>query len=183
MPLKTFGANGQGYESDILRALYWAVNAGAHVINMSFSMTQYSREMQTALSYAVSQNLICVAAAGNNGTAAVVYPAGYQTVMGVGSTNLMDERSSFSNFGQDVWVAAPGENITSTYPYGTYATGSGTSFSAPFVAGAAALLVNQNANGDESSASSAIAHAKAIGQNMGNGRLDIYVALSANLNP
>jgi len=65
--------------------------------------------------------------------------------MGVASTTDQDTRSSFSNFGMIVWVAAPGEAIVTTYPFNTYAAGWGTSFSAPFVSGGAALLHNLNA--------------------------------------
>lgn len=181
MPLKTFEANGQGYLSDILRAIYWAAGSGARVLNMSFSTPSYSREFETALDYAANQNLISVAAAGNNGNQAVVYPAGFRKdVMGVASTNMMDERSSFSNYGpQDVWVAAPGEGIISTYPFNTYAAGWGTSFSAPFVSGTAALLLDMRPGTNESSASEAIANAKRIKPDLGNGRLDVYQALSA----
>ncbi len=181
MPLKTFQANGEGYLSDILHAVYWAATSGARVINMSFSTPAYSREFETALDYAASQNLISVAAAGNNGNQAVVYPAGFRKdVMGVASTTLMDQRSSFSNYGPyDVWVAAPGEGIISTYPFATYAAGWGTSFSAPFVSGTAALLLNIHSDANQSSASNAIANAKRLRPDLGNGRLDVYQALSA----
>ena len=63
--------------------------------------------------------------------------------MGAASTNDSDQRSTFSNYGnQVVWVAAPGEAIVTTYPFGFYAAGWGTSFSSPFVAGTASLVVN-----------------------------------------
>ena len=113
----------------------------------------------------------------------MVYPAGLQYVMGVASTNNQDQRSTFSNYGnQIVWVAAPGEAIITTYPFGTYAAGWGTSFSSPMVAGTASLMVNMQPQLNENQAAWAIAHAKWIGLNMGNGRLDVYGALSA-LNP
>lgn len=181
MPLKAFQANGQGYLSDILRAIYYAISSRVRVLNMSFSMPMYSVALQTALDYAASQNLICVAAAGNNDNSAVVYPAGFRSdVMGVASTNLMDQRSGFSDYGPlTVWVTAPGENIVSTYPFDSYAAGSGTSFSAPFVSGAAALLLNRQWNMNESSAAKAIANAQPIGQDLGYGRLDVYRAVAS----
>ena len=120
---------------------------------------------------------------GNDGTATVVYPAGFQNdVMGVGSTTLYGTRSTFSNYGSAVWVAAPGEGIISTYPFGTYAAGWGTSFSAPFVTGAVGLLTNLRLL-NEQSASSAIANADPIGGDLGHGELDVVKALNANLNP
>ena len=93
---------------------------------------------------------------------------------------INDTRSSFSNYGQNlVWVAAPGEGIVTLYPYGTYAAAWGTSFSAPFVSGAAALLLDKRGSLNYSIAASAIAHAKPISPELGQGRLDIYLAAQA----
>jgi subtilisin family serine protease len=80
-----------------------------------------------------------------------------------------------------VWVAAPGEGIISTYPFGTYAAGWGTSFSTPFVTGTVGLLANVQANMNERAASSDIAHAEYIGYGMGHGELDVVRALNAAL--
>ncbi|MHB8413511.1 MAG: S8 family peptidase [Candidatus Acidiferrales bacterium] len=180
MPLKAFHADGTGDLSDILRAIYYGVQNHVNVINMSFDLTSNSTELTKAINYASSHNVICVASAGNDGQQEIVYPAGLKNVMGVASTNDFDQRSSFSNYGnQVVWVAAPGENIVTTYPFGTYAASSGTSFSSPFVAGTAALILNMEPNANQSKAAAAIAHAQWIGYNMGNGRLDIYGALSS----
>lgn len=144
MPLKAFKADGTGYLSDVLRAIYFAVQNGARVINMSFSLSTYSQEMATAIKFASRNKVICVASAGNDGREEIVYPAALQDVMGVASTTNNDTRSTFSNFGVDlVWVAAPGEGVITTYPFGTYGAGWGTSFSAPFVSGAAALLLRR----------------------------------------
>jgi len=180
MPLKAFHADGTGDLSDILRAIYYGVQNHVNVINMSFDLTANSTELTDAINYAVSHNVICVASAGNDGEEEVVYPAGLKNVMGVASTTDFDQRSSFSNYGdQVVWVAAPGENIVTTYPFGSYAASSGTSFSSPFVAGTVALILNLQPHANQSQAASAIAHAKWIGDNMGNGRLDVYGALSS----
>jgi subtilisin family serine protease len=66
-----------------------------------------------------------------------------------------------------------------TYPFGTYAAGWGTSFSAPFVSGGAALLLNANASISPVAAAQAIAHAKQLSPDLGNGRLDLYCALNS----
>ncbi len=180
MPLKAFGANGQGYTSDVIRAIYWASSSGARVLNMSFNFLSYSSELETALTHAVSRGAICVAAAGNDGQRIAVYPASLSNIMGVASTGLTNQRSSFSNYGsQVVWVAAPGEGIITTYPYATYAAGWGTSFSTPFVSGTAALLLQANSSLDESGAASAIANATPVGDDLGNGLLDVYRALAS----
>jgi subtilisin family serine protease len=180
MPLKAFGADGTGYISDILRAIYWAVRSNVRVINMSFSTPVASPELRTALDYAVSRQLVCVASAGNGGMRTMVYPAGFDTMMGVASTDLADRKSTFSNYGETlVWVAAPGEAIISTYPFGTYAASWGTSFSTAFVAGTAALLLERRWSTDQGGASKAIANATPIDRDLGNGRLDVYRAVQS----
>jgi subtilisin family serine protease len=180
MPLKAFGADGTGNLSNILRAIYYAVQNHANVINMSFELSSSSAELNSAINYANSNSVICVASSGNDGQNEVVYPAGISGVMGVASTNYFDQRSSFSNYGnQIVWVAAPGENIVTTYPFGTYSVTSGTSFTSPMVAGAAALLLNLRPNLKPSVAAKAISNAHWIGPNMGYGELDVYWALQS----
>jgi len=179
MPLKAFHADGTGYLSDIVRAVYFAVQNQANVINMSFDFTSASVEMASAVSYANQNGITCVASVGNDGQQIVTYPASFASVMGVASTSNLDTRSSFSNFGSEVWVAAPGENIITTYPFGTYSAGSGTSFSSPFVAGGVALLRSLNSGIAPTDAAQAIAHAKQLTPELGNGRLDLYLALGS----
>lgn len=180
MPLKAFRADGSGYASDVMRAIYYAQKNGAKVINMSFSFALPSQELTTAIKSAASKGIILVASAGNDGKKISVYPASYSEVMGVGSTNSNDQRSSFSNYGsQVVWVAAPGEGIVTTYPYGTYAATWGTSFSTPFAAGTAALLVQVSNSANEDAAASSLANAVWISEELNNGRLNTYLAVEA----
>ncbi|MFZ0214231.1 MAG: S8 family serine peptidase [Candidatus Acidiferrales bacterium] len=180
MPLKAFSANGTGTLSNIISAIYYAVQNHVNVINMSFELSSSSTELTDAINYASSNNVVCAASSGNDGEEEVVYPAGLSNVMGVASTNDFDQRSSFSNYGdQVVWVAAPGENIVTTYPFGTYSATSGTSFTSPMVAGTAALLFNLQSGLNQSTAASAIANAHWIGANMGNGELDVFQTLSS----
>jgi subtilisin family serine protease len=204
MPLKAFQSDGTGYDSDILRAIYYAVGNGAKVINMSFNYTSYSQELAKAVDYATDHGVICVAAAGNSGEQATVYPAALKNVIDVASTSDDDTPSTFSNYGAPpVWLAAPGEGVMTTYPFNTYAAGWGTSFSTPFVSGATALLVSMytaqastnvaasagpqslsvssgvtaNAPSSEPQAANAISNAQSIPYpQMGYGRLDTYQA-------
>jgi subtilisin family serine protease len=180
MPLKAFRADGTGYNSEIIRAIYFAVFHNANVLNMSFNVAGYSLELKKAVDFAAFKGLISVAAAGNSGEEILVYPAAFVTVMGIASTTNDDLRSSFSNYGnQLVWVAAPGEGIVSTYPFATYAAGWGTSFSTPFVAGVAALMLDIQSACNESEGAQAVANAKLIDATLGNGRLQAYQAVLA----
>jgi subtilisin family serine protease len=180
MSLKAFQAHGTGYTSDILRAIYHATGSGARVINMSFGTPNPSMELQLAVDYATTRGVICVASAGDQGLQTLVYPAALQNVMGVASTTNNGTRSIFSNYGQKlVWVGAPGEGIITTYPLGAYAAASGTSFSAPFVSGTAALLLQTRWDLGYSDAAAAIAHAKPANSDLGNGRLNTFLAVQA----
>jgi hypothetical protein len=184
LPLKAFKSDGTANLSDILRAIYYAAQNNANVINMSFDTKTPSTELKDALDNADQLGVICVASAGNDGVQETVYPAALQSdVMGVasvGSTSATDgTRSTFSNFGNAiVWVAAPGEEIVTTYPFGTYSAGWGTSFSSPFVSGGVALLRSLKTAINESQAAAAVAHAASLSDpGMGNGRLDLVPAL------
>lgn len=180
MALKAFNADGSGYLSDVLRAVYYAAHNGAKIINMSFDFPSSSTEMQKAIQYAEGRGMVCVAAVGNDGSNVTVYPAGYTSlVMGVASASDSDALSSFSNYGEDVWVASPGEAIITTYPFDTYAAGWGTSFSTPFVSGAVALMVGLSGNVNQYEAAKALAHADWISSEAGHGLIDLYQALNA----
>jgi hypothetical protein len=180
LPLKAFSADGTGYASNIIRAIYFATAQGSKVASMSFSFSSSSSAMSEAVKYANSQGVICVAAAGNEGEEIRVYPASYSQVMGVASTSNSDRLSSFSNYGpQVVWVGAPGENIVSTYPFATYASSSGTSFSAPFVSGTVALLTQVDGSVDQTGAAKAIGHAHHISRQLNRGLLDTYRAVES----
>lgn len=178
LPVKSFSADGSANLSNILAGIYYAVQNHANVINMSFDMTSSSTELTNAINYASSNNVIMTASSGNDGEMEVVYPASVKPVMGVASTSDQDQRSTFSNYGdQIVYVAAPGEGVVTTYPFGLYAAGWGTSFSSPFVAGTADLILQMQPRDTPSVAAWGISHAKYVGPNMGDGRLDVYDSL------
>jgi len=184
LPLKAFSSDGTGYLSNIIAALYYAVQNNANVVNMSFDVSTPSAALSQAISYANQSGVVLVASAGNESTSAPVYPAALNSsVMGIASTTNWDTRSSFSNYGNtDVWIAAPGEYIISTFPGGTYAAASGTSFSSPLVAGSADLLLSAKPSLNQSSAASAFSHAIKLTPDLNHGRLDVYQAVSAWVN-
>jgi len=185
LPLKAFSANGTGYLSNIVAALYYAVQHHANVVNMSFDLTSSSPALTKAAAYASNAGVVLVAAAGNESTSAAVYPAALNNyVVGIASTTNWDTRSSFSNYGTtDAWIAAPGENIVTTYPAGTYASASGTSFSSPLTAGTVALMLSAKSSSlNQSQAASALSHAIKLTPDLNHGRLDVYQAVSAWVN-
>lgn len=179
MPLKAFSADGTGYLSDVLRAIYFGVGNGAGVLNMSFDFTNNSQELSTAIQYATSNGVISVASAGNDGEEAYVYPGAVPSVIDVASTSNQDAQSTFTNYGAPpVFMAAPGEDVVTTYPWGTYAAGWGTSFSTPLVAGTAALMLGTNGNCSPSNVSTGLSRATVIfNPQLGWGRLDTYQAV------
>ncbi len=142
MPLKVFRADGTGSLFDIVRAIYYAVNNGARVINMSFSFPERSKELRRAINYAASRGVLCVASVGNGGQEVVVYPAGWNRVAGIAATTNEDIRAQFSNYDEDmILLGAPGTGVITTYPGATYAAVWGTSFSTALGAGAAAAAL------------------------------------------
>jgi subtilisin family serine protease len=179
MPLKAFGPNGNGYASDVMRAIYYAVKNGADVLNMSFSFTSYSPELKNAINYATSSGVIPVASAGNSAQGSATYPGALSGVLDVASTNNYDVQSSFTNYGAPpISLAAPGEAIMTAYPWGTYAAGWGTSFSTPLVAGAAAVMLGQNGGCAAANINPSVVNSGAwiSNANVNNRRLDAYAA-------
>lgn len=141
---KVLGDNGSGTWSWVASGIIWAADNGANVINMSLGGTSHSAVVEDAVNYAWGRGSVLVAAAGNNNSSALVYPAAYTNVIAVGATDRNDARASFSSFGAWVDVAAPGVDILSTFPRSgrtdRYSWMNGTSMSSPFVAGLAGLV-------------------------------------------
>lgn len=177
MPLKAFRSDGTSNTYDIIRAIYVAASNGARVINMSFNMPASSAELQRAIDFASARNAVCVASVGNNGESAMVFPAGYPNVIGVASTTIQDQRSSFSNFGEVVTLAAPGEAVVTTFPGGGYANAWGTSFATPLVAGTAALLNQVRTGITQETADQCLRQAQPLTPDLGAGRLQVLEAV------
>ena len=177
MPVKVFDAHGGSSLSLLIQGIHYAVDMGATVINMSFDMTAYSAELANAIDFAANRGVILVAAAGNEGKSMTVYPAGYPKVIGVGATDNNLKRASFSNYGPLVDLAAPGVWVITTYPMNKYAAGSGTSFSAPMVAGAVALLDQMKNHLNAVQVLKDLDNADPLnGQQLGAGMLDLVLA-------
>jgi subtilisin family serine protease len=178
LPLKAFNADGTSQLSDIIRAIYYAVDNGAGVVNMSFSVNESSQALMRAVAYATSHRVICVAAVGNQGKEMVVYPAAYRNVIAVASTSITDLRSVFSDYGDAVVkLAAPGETLITTYPGGHYAAVAGTSFSAALVSGAVTLMVEAYPLLTPRQADADLERGARIAAYPGLGRLDLLRAV------
>jgi thermitase len=149
--VKVLGDGGTGSYSAIAKGIIWAADNGADVINMSLSGTSASSTLENAVNYAWNKGVVVVTSAGNNGNSTPVYPAYYVNSFAVASTDSADRLSSFSNRGDWVDIAAPGSSIYATLMNNTYGYKSGTSMSAPFVSGLAALVMagvsDSNSNG------------------------------------
>jgi subtilisin family serine protease len=178
MPLKAFHADGSADLADIVRAIYYAVDNHAKVINMSFSSLTQSPSITAAMKYAWSHNVICVASVGNSGKKVMVYPAGDAGVIGVASTSDLDRRSAFSNYGGAAKIAAPGEALITTYPGNNYAGVWGTSFSTALASGAVALFAQVWPQEHPDDAMDALEHGHQLDiDGLGDARLDVLSSL------
>ncbi len=118
----------------------YGIENGADIISMSWGGGGYSQTEQNMFNYADEQGILCIAAAGNNNSSAVFYPANYNNVISVAATNETDLKASFSNYGSWIDLSAPGDNIYSTYLNAGYTMMDGTSMACPMVAGLASLV-------------------------------------------
>ena len=184
MPIRAFDDNGQTDLFTIAKAIRLAVQSGAQIISMSFGTRTNSRTVASAINYATSRGVVLVGSVGNDNTTAIQYPSGYQGVMGIAATTILDKKASFSNYGSQVDVDAPGVNIISAYPGGYYSIVSGTSFSGPAVAGTAALVRSLRATGVENSITAGSVNIDSNNPNyanqLGYGRIDVLRAVKPN---
>jgi thermitase len=149
---KALDDTGRSTTSVIATAIIWAADNSAKVINLSEGGSTNAQTQDDAIAYAIGKGSVVVASAGNDSSNQLFYPAALDSVLSVAATDNTDQKSSFSNYGSWVKVAAPGEAIYSTLPttsFGlqsqeslnlTYDYLSGTSMAAPFVSGLAALV-------------------------------------------
>lgn len=145
MPIRALDEKGNGYDSNIAKGIYYAVDNGATIINMSFQGTNYSTYLANAIDYALRHNVLLVASSGNEGAnTANYYPASEQKIIVVSATNKSDNIASFSNIGDSIDISAPGVEILSSIPGSKYGVASGTSMAAPYVTGIVAMLKVDN---------------------------------------
>lgn len=176
----------QGYE-----AIQYAADHGAQIINCSWGGPYSSAFAQNIINYALGKGCLIIAAAGNTSKSAVDYPAAYSGVLAVASVSNADRISSFSNYGPQIAISAPGENIRSTWYNNTYITQQGTSMATAIVSSAAALIKAKYPSWTMQQVGQ---HIKNTADNinhlnpgyeglMGTGRLNVYNAINSPTTP
>jgi len=137
--VKVLDENNTAPLSRIVEGIYWCIDNDINIINMSFGTATYSHALQHAVRAAYDAGILMIGAAGNN-AGSVEYPAAYREVMAVAATNTRAEISEFSNTGDALEIAAPGEKIKVAGFFGGRVVTRGTSIAVPHVVGAASLL-------------------------------------------
>jgi subtilisin family serine protease len=192
MPVRVLGGPSGGSAATVAEGVIYAADNGADVINMSLGFYDKPDVLEKAVQYALKKNVVIVATMGNNNIERKRYPAAFDGVIAVGSTDESDKKSTFSNFGDWISVSAPGSNIMSTFPTypvqingtKTYASLSGTSMAAPLVAGLAGLIRSQHANMAPAQVKALLEKTsvdlgtKGFDKNFGHGRIDAFKAVS-----
>ena len=161
LPLQIFSDDGEAYTNSVVSAIDYATDMHVNVINLSLGSDQFDQTLLSAIQRAISNNITVVGASGNcamnnqtfcNALSApgrMTYPALYPEVIAVGSSTNTDQRADYSGYGPQLDVIAPGSSVGPLPVYNngstnSYASGSGTSFSAPLVSGLVSILVAQN---------------------------------------
>lgn len=200
MPVKVLQDDGKLRSlEDVIAGIRYAADHGAKVINMSlgaseealakYDQTKYLPELQEAIKYAESKGCLVVAAAGNERTKTPSYPASFEGVLSVGAIdNLIPRKAPFSNYGPTIDVTAPGTGITSSWIGGGFKSESGTSMSAPYASGAAALVFAAHPDWTPEQVTSqlqwAVTDMGKAGKddNFGYGKIDLFKTAYGNYN-
>lgn len=152
MPLQALDDDGVGYTDTVAAAVTYAADHGANIISLSLGSSSDDSYLRSQIDYAIAKGVVVVAAAGNNGCDCLSYPAAYPEVLSVGATDSTDHLASFSSYGYNLDVVAPGtagdtcgamwsaSNTTSGYS----CSYSGTSFATPLVASLVSLMISQD---------------------------------------
>lgn len=192
LPVRVLNSDGFGDTFTVVEGLYYAADFQdgedrVSVINLSLGVSEANDILLDAILYALEKGILVVSASGNDGLEAVLLPAGYEPVVAVASTDEQDLKSSFSNYGEEVVLSAPGSAIVTAVPDNQYGQSDGTSSSAALVSGTVALLLGADPTLTPDAALSVVAASStnldALNQDyedmLGAGRIDVGQALEA----
>ncbi len=144
LPVRVLDANGRGTAARVAAGIQWAVDHGAHVVNLSLEISTDAALVRAAVEYAGARDVVVVAGAGNTGSGSVAFPADLGEALSVGATDADGVLAGFSSYGKRLGLVAPGVDLVGAYPLSATPAGtarwSGTSFAAPLVAGTVALV-------------------------------------------
>ncbi len=146
LSIQVMDSNGIGDSFTLAEGIVEAVDAGASVISMSLGSYGYTRVLENAVNYALSQEVALVASVGNEGSNVVPYPAQFEGVIGVAAVDLENQRAAFSNYSPAVDIAAPGVGVFAAWDAAQWVSFSGTSAAAPYVSGSIAANLSLNPN-------------------------------------
>lgn len=186
MPIKVMASDGRGDALKVSQGIRYAVDNGADIISLSLADVVYSKKMKEEVEYAEEKGVLVVAVTGNGGNP-VGYPAAYPTVLSVGAVDQSDKFASYSNYGPEVDVVAPGTQILAPQLGGGYGASTGTSMAGPQVVGLAALIMSKYPEYTPAQIRNLIRYsAKTVGTadwnaKTGYGRIDAIAALMLNL--
>jgi thermitase len=146
LPVKVLDSKNSGQYSWWAQGIDYAVSRGAKVINLSAGGSTSSSVVQQSINNAIARGVIFVTITHNDGKAAITFPGSFADSITVGSTDRLDQRSAFSNYGPMIDLVAPGTNIVTVGSSGAVEHWTGTSFAGPIVAGVCALLASVEPN-------------------------------------
>ncbi len=182
LPVKVLEGDGWGDVFSVAQGIAYAVESGAEVINLSIVTSEPSQTLSDAVAAARAAGSVVIAAAGNDNVSDPgPFPAVYPDAVAVAATDAEDKKAEFSNYGQFVDFCAPGVGVVSSFPNGQYAIGQGTSISAAFVSGVAALVTaaDPGASAEEvvAAVTAGVVPVEDDDGLLGSGRIDAYAAL------
>lgn len=148
VPVKVLDSNGQGSLYSVLKGLYYAIHENVDIINMSLGLPVDVPALREGITEAIKKGIIVVASTGNQGYPFLMYPAMYEPVIAVGSYNMQERRSVFSQYGEMIDFVAPGESIYTTGLNHSFVFVNGTSISAAWMTKAISWLYTQSLNRD-----------------------------------
>ncbi len=144
LAVRVLNDTGAGTTDVVASGVRWATDHGARIINMSLTSASNSTPLDEACQYAAQAGVVIVVASGNEGQQGIGFPAALSQCIAVGASSPDSRLASFSNYGPEQELVAPGEAIWSCWVGGGYGWARGTSMASPQVAGVAALVLAKN---------------------------------------